>query len=119
AGRRVRDVGRRRPVPPEHRRRGRAGDHSRRGDCEAAQQPRGDRRGGGRADLAAPRGRGAASAARGRTGGRRIMETLHPDARKDPFGSKINRTHSTILAYGIPWLTIMLGSLAPWLPIIA
>jgi len=47
------------------------------------------------------------------------METLHPNARKDPFGSKINRTHSSVLAYGIPWLTIMLGSLTPWLPVIA
>lgn len=47
------------------------------------------------------------------------METLHPNARRDPFGSKINRTHSPMLAYGIPWLTIMLGSLTPWLPVIA
>ena len=47
------------------------------------------------------------------------METLHPKARRDPFGSKINRTHSPLLAYGLPWLTIMLGSLTPWLPVIA
>ena len=47
------------------------------------------------------------------------METLHPKARKDPFGSKINRAHSPILAYGIPWLSILLGSLTPWLPVIA
>lgn len=47
------------------------------------------------------------------------METLHPKARRDPFGSKINRAHSPLLAYGLPWLTIMLGSLTPWLPIIA
>jgi rod shape-determining protein MreD len=47
------------------------------------------------------------------------METLHPKARRDQFGSKINRTHSPALAYGIPWLTIMLGSLTPWLPVIA
>ena len=47
------------------------------------------------------------------------METLHPKARRDPFGSKINRTHLPLLAYGLPSLTILLGSLSPWLPIIA
>ena len=47
------------------------------------------------------------------------METLHPKARRDPFGSRINRAHSPFLAYGLPWLTILLGSLTPWLPIIA
>ena len=47
------------------------------------------------------------------------METLHPKARRDPFGSKINRTHQPLLAYGLPWLSILLGSLTPWLPIIA
>lgn len=46
------------------------------------------------------------------------METLHPNARRDPFGSRINRAHSPLLAYGLPWLTILLGSLTPWLPII-
>jgi len=47
------------------------------------------------------------------------METLHPRARRDRFGSKINRAHLPILAYGLPWLTILLGSLTPWLPIIS
>ena len=47
------------------------------------------------------------------------METLHPRARRDPFGSKINRTHLPLLAFGLPWLTILLGSLMPWLPVIA
>jgi len=47
------------------------------------------------------------------------METLHPKARRDPFGSKINRSHMPLLAYGLPWLTILLGSLTPWLPIIS
>ena len=47
------------------------------------------------------------------------METLHPKARRDPFGSKINRTHLPLLAYGLPWLTILLGSLTPWLPVIS
>ncbi len=47
------------------------------------------------------------------------MERLHPDARRDPFGSKINRSHSPIIALGVPWVSIMLGSLTPWLPVIA
>ncbi len=47
------------------------------------------------------------------------METLHPKARRDPFGSKINRSHWPLLAYGLPWLSILLGSLTPWLPVIA
>lgn len=47
------------------------------------------------------------------------MERLAPSARRDAYGSKINRDHSPVLAYGVPWLSIMLGSLAPLLPIIA
>jgi rod shape-determining protein MreD len=47
------------------------------------------------------------------------METLHPKARRDPYGSRINRAHNPLLAYGLPWLTILLGSLSPWLPVIA
>ena len=47
------------------------------------------------------------------------MEQLNPNSRSDPFGSRINRAHSRLLAYGVPWLSIMAGSLAPWLPVIA
>ena len=47
------------------------------------------------------------------------METLNPRSRRDPFGSRINRTHSPLLALGLPWASVMLGSLAPWLPVIA
>lgn len=47
------------------------------------------------------------------------MERLNPQSRRDQFGSRINRTQSPLLAYGVPWLTIMLGSLTPWLPVIA
>jgi rod shape-determining protein MreD len=47
------------------------------------------------------------------------MEALNPNSRRDPFGSRINRTQSTILAFGLPWATVMLGSLSPWLPIIS
>lgn len=46
------------------------------------------------------------------------MERLNPRARKDVFGSKINRTHFAALAIGLPWATIMLASLSPLLPII-
>src|SRR5688500_11456069 len=47
------------------------------------------------------------------------MERLNPRSRSDPFGSRINRAQSPFLAYGLPWFTILLGSLAPWLPVIA
>ncbi len=33
--------------------------------------------------------------------------------RKDEFGSRINRRHSSMLAYGIPVISILLGSLLP------
>lgn len=36
-----------------------------------------------------------------------------------PAGRRINRAHSPIVALGVPWVTVMLGSLSPWLPIIA
>lgn len=47
------------------------------------------------------------------------MERLSDTARRDAYGSKINRQHSPALAYGMPWVTIILGSLTPLLPIIA
>lgn len=47
------------------------------------------------------------------------MEQLNPRARSDPYGKKINRDHSPALVHGIPWATILLGSLTPMLPIIA
>ena len=37
----------------------------------------------------------------------------------NPSGRRINRDHLPILAFGLPWLSVMAGSLAPWLPIIA
>ena len=42
---------------------------------------------------------------------------LSPRARRDRYGSKINRTHSPVLAYAVPWASVMLGSLIPQLPI--
>ena len=47
------------------------------------------------------------------------MEQLNPQSRSDRYGSRINRRESMLLAYGLPWATILLGSLAPWLPVIA
>lgn len=47
------------------------------------------------------------------------MEQLNPQARRDPYGSRINRRESSLLAYGLPWASILIGSLTPWLPIIA
>lgn len=47
------------------------------------------------------------------------MERLSDTARRDAYGSKINRQHSPVLAYGMPWVTIVLGSLTPLLPLIA
>ena len=47
------------------------------------------------------------------------MERLNPSARRDAYGSKINRDHSPVLANGVPWLVILICSLAPLLPMIA
>ena len=47
------------------------------------------------------------------------MERLNPRARRDAYGSKINRDHSPVLAVGVVWLSIMLASLTPILPIIS
>lgn len=46
------------------------------------------------------------------------MEAFDNKARRDAFGSKINRDHSPVLLYGLPWLSILLVSLTPLLPII-
>lgn len=48
-----------------------------------------------------------------------MIDPINPRARRDAFGTKINRDHSTLLAFGVPWLSIMLASLTPLLPIIA
>jgi len=45
-----------------------------------------------------------------------IEGDLNPSARRDVFGSKINRTHSPILAIAIPWASVLLASLSPFLP---
>nr|WP_166176541.1 rod shape-determining protein MreD [Altererythrobacter segetis] len=48
-----------------------------------------------------------------------MIDPINPRARRDAFGSKINRDHSALLAFGVPWLSILLASLTPLLPIIA
>lgn len=48
-----------------------------------------------------------------------MIDQINPRARRDAFGSKLNRDHSRIMAFGIPWLSILIGSLTPLLPIIA
>ena len=47
------------------------------------------------------------------------MEEFSPSARSDRYGKKINRDHSPVLIHGIPWLTVILGSFTPILPLIA
>lgn len=47
------------------------------------------------------------------------MERIDPRSRRDRFGSRINRDHSRILAHGVPWLSVMLLSLIPFMPVIA
>ena len=48
-----------------------------------------------------------------------MIDPINPRARRDAFGSKINRDHSPLLAYGVPWTSILIASLTPWLPIIS
>jgi rod shape-determining protein MreD len=39
------------------------------------------------------------------------MEQLNPRSRSDPYGSRINRRESLVLAYGLPWAIPPLGFL--------
>lgn len=48
-----------------------------------------------------------------------MIDELNPRSRSDHFGSKIDRAHSPLLATGLPFVTILLGSLAPLLPLLA
>ncbi|UYH55751.1 rod shape-determining protein MreD [Qipengyuania sp. SS22] len=47
------------------------------------------------------------------------MERNDPRARSDAYGSRINRSHSPLLANSVPWISIVLGSLLPIFPIAA
>ena len=42
-----------------------------------------------------------------------MSEQFNPKSRSDPYGSRINRTHSPVLAYCIPWATIIIASILP------
>ena len=48
-----------------------------------------------------------------------MIDPINPRARRDAFGTKINRDHMPVLAFGLPWVTILLASLTPLLPVIA
>ena len=45
------------------------------------------------------------------------MDRADPRSRRDAYGSRINRTHSPLLAYAVPWATILVASLLPAFPI--
>ncbi len=47
------------------------------------------------------------------------MARINRRTRGGPLGSKIDRAPSTILAIGLPWVSILCASLAPFLPIIS
>ncbi|MES2699063.1 MAG: rod shape-determining protein MreD [Pseudomonadota bacterium] len=47
------------------------------------------------------------------------MDHLNPSGRQDAFGTRINREQNPLLAQGLPWVTILLLSLAPLSPVIA
>jgi rod shape-determining protein MreD len=48
-----------------------------------------------------------------------MIDPINPRARRDAFGSKINRDHLPVMAFGVPWASILLASMTPLLPIIA
>lgn len=41
------------------------------------------------------------------------MERMNPRSRSDAYGSRINRSHSTVVANIMPWVSILLASLLP------
>ena len=45
------------------------------------------------------------------------MERINPRSRADQYGKRLNREESALLAYTLPYLSIMLGSLIPALPL--
>lgn len=46
-----------------------------------------------------------------------MIDAISHRARRDPYGSKINRTHSSALAQAVPWVSIMVGTVLPQLVI--
>ncbi len=47
------------------------------------------------------------------------MERMNPQSRSDAYGSRINRSHSSLLANAIPWISIALASILTVFPIAA
>lgn len=45
------------------------------------------------------------------------MERIEPKARSDAYGSRINRSHSPLLANVIPWVSIIIAIILPIFPI--
>lgn len=41
------------------------------------------------------------------------MDRVNPKARRDEYGSRINRAHSPLLATIVPWFSVVLASLLP------
>lgn len=41
------------------------------------------------------------------------MERMNPRSRSDAYGSRINRSHSTVVANVLPWASIIVASLLP------
>lgn len=41
------------------------------------------------------------------------MERLNPQSRSDAYGKRINRSHSTVVATVVPYLSILIASLVP------
>ena len=41
------------------------------------------------------------------------MERIDPRARSDAYGSRLNRSHSPLVANIVPWASILIGSLLP------
>ena len=41
------------------------------------------------------------------------MERMNPRSRSDAYGSRINRSHSTVLATVIPYISILIASILP------
>ncbi len=47
------------------------------------------------------------------------MDRLNPKSRRDAYGSRINRDHSPLLIHLIPWASILLGCLVPYMPLVS
>ena len=41
------------------------------------------------------------------------MERIDPRARSDAYGSRLNRSHSVVVANVLPWISIIIGSVLP------